>query len=118
VSVPLVPSTRPLAAQQGLLPLLGQNDRSVRVPVHNHCQKDVEGLTLRLAYLDASGRTLKEARHHVAAYDEHADRLQTLVAGYESGFVTLPDAEIPEKTERITAALTAVEFADGTTWSP
>jgi hypothetical protein len=113
-------------------PSQGTPSAALRIPgridyqLVNHCQKAVVKVRLKLTYLDASGRLLKETsstlRRRAVSYD---GRLDVLLPAKESplaerGFSQPPllmDPGLPADTKRISATVIHVGFADGTTWT-
>jgi hypothetical protein len=104
-----------------------------RIPGHidyelvNHCQKAVVKMQLKLTYLDASGRVLRETsrtlRRRAVSYDGRLDVLSPAKDnpfGEHGSFLpTLPlDPNSPADTKGVAITVMQVGFADGTAWPP
>jgi hypothetical protein len=87
----------------------------VRLQLHNHCQKSVERVQLKLNYLDATGRSLKEVARNVATPNAFDGRL----AVFESGKpFEVEERDLPDGAVKVAVTVTGVGFADGTAWPP
>jgi hypothetical protein len=87
---------------------------AVRLQLHNHCQKSVERVHLRLAYLDAEGRPQKEGER-TAAFFQSDWKLKILEPGKP---FEVEEPDLPAGAVKATVTVTAVGFADGTGWPP
>jgi hypothetical protein len=100
--------------------------RGLELRVVNDCQKEFDGLDLKLTYLDAAGKTLLEAERNWTRSRSPPGRgaESSLVAlNTGSGFageelLLLDNAARPEGTHSVSATVTGVHFKDATTWRP
>lgn len=88
---------------------------AVKLRLDNHCQKGVEQVRMKLTYLDAAGRPLKEAARTAATFNEQEGRLRVLEPGKP---FEVEEPDLPGGTVKAAVTVTAVGFADGTGWPP
>jgi hypothetical protein len=93
----------------------------VKLEIENHCQKDIESVRLKLAYLDREGKVLREIERAAPAATPGIipdGRPRSLVIARGRALVELVETAAPPGAVRIEARLTGVEYTDAQTWAP
>jgi hypothetical protein len=109
---------RLIPAQPAVLPPGALTPPAIELRLRNYSQKDVERVALKVTYLDASGRTLKEAPLLHPASLRDVLPPQSIVKARSQVVIRVNDPDMPAGRVRALVRLTGVDFVDATTWSP
>jgi hypothetical protein len=84
-----------------------KNFQKIKFRVTNHSNKDIESISIKLSYLDANGKELKDFPN------THSG---DVIPANESTDIEVTAFFMPEGTKSVDAILRSVEFTDATQW--